>query len=128
MFKRLNQAVLKFMGKRSGDRPVIKVTCKAQGFTVSSAQDHDTVAQQNIGWAQVKRIVALNSPSLVGEDFVLLVEHGNATITLAPDAAGWEEFLAACESHLPGALPRREWQTRLIALESGTPVEVFRAD
>jgi hypothetical protein len=127
MFNRLNQAVLKFVGKRNGDRSITMVMCNTRGFAVSAEPDHGALAQQTIDWTQVKRIVALNSPSLVGDDLFLLVEHGDTTLTLTPGVAGWDEFLAACESRLHGALPRSEWQTRLIAEQSGTPVEVFCA-
>lgn len=44
------------------------------------------------------------------------------------DAPGWDDFLDAAESALPGMRARREWEPALHEAAPGTPMSVFARD
>jgi hypothetical protein len=122
---RLNAWALKLIRRRQRGGGIVGVTCDEKGFSLYSKSGAERSRAAFVPWPEVEHIVAVTQPSLVGSDLMLLVQFRGTAATLTATLDGWHEFMQACETYLQGSMPQGEWQTRLMAQDSNSPLEIF---
>lgn len=127
MFSRLSEWAARLISGREGETPVAVVSANHHGLVLRMSRGTGLTRDEPVAWQEVEKVLAFNQPLLVGVEPALWVLRGGGAIQLTPQVPGWDSFLQACETHLPGSLPSGLWQTRLLAGDAGQAIEVFSA-
>jgi hypothetical protein len=126
VFSRLNQAVLRHIDRKRGVPRIESIDSRPDGFAVTWRSPNDQPAQvAHHAWGDIRRVVAVLMPNLIGDDECLLVEVDGSTLQLTPEVPGFETFIYEGSNQLDDWRPATEWRLALVAGSPGEVVDVY---
>lgn len=91
----------------------LRVAAQDSGIAIEDSRLGDSII---LPWKEVTRVIVYRRDVYAGDLICLAVELGNSrTVELDETMRGWQEFLAALPSYLPGAKGAEEAFVSLVA-------------
>ena len=126
MFKVLNQWILDYIAKKSGEQIIDAVALSAGGGGIDFRLAKTGLVQGvSFRWHQIDSLVAVREAGYVGDTIVILLTHDNGRVLLNENITGFAEFIAGCEGKLNGVKSSAQWQVELLAKELGVVVVIY---
>jgi len=102
------------------------VSLTQTGFQVQSIRE-GLVPPRVFQWREIKAIVAYKRDCFAYDLLCLAVEDASGVIEICEQDDGWDDFIKALGTNLPGSVPRENWWPQVVQPPFATnPTVVYR--